>query len=69
MLSLLSLSEDVYFGTDRPHRDLGQLRLNVVSEASKSLDVHGTAGSNVLIQILHEGFPDDQELRLGLQRF
>jgi len=66
MLSVLSLREDVDLWANRPCSNLGQLSLDMEGKAAELLDVDGSAGSNVLVQVLYKSFPDDQVLGFWL---
>ena len=67
MLSLLSLSEDIDLRTNGSLSDLWQLGLDVEGEATKLLDVHGSSGSDVFVDVFDEGLPDDHVLGLWLK--
>ena len=63
MLSLGSLSKDIDFGVNFAARDLGQLRLDVEGEGSEVAEVDGPAGAEVMVEVGHEGSPDDEHLK------
>ena len=67
MLSLLSLSEDIDLRANGSLSDLWQLGLDVECEATELLDVHGSSGSDVLVDVFDEGLPDDHVLGLWLK--
>ena len=66
--SLESLRENIHFRTDSSVRNLWQFCLHVISKASEVLHIHTFTSLHVLLDVLGEGFPDDEVLGLGLQR-
>lgn len=68
IFSLGSLGKDVYFGTNRSHSNFGELSLEVEGEATEVPNVDRPTGSDVFVEVLHEGLPNNDVLGFGLQR-
>ena len=66
--SLESFRENIHFRTDSSVRNLRKFCLHVISKASEVLHIHTSSCLHVLLNVLGEGFPNDEELGLGLQR-
>ena len=66
--SLESFRENIHFRTDSSVRNLRKFCLHVISKASEVLHIHTSSCLHVLLNVLGEGFPNDEGLGLGLQR-
>jgi hypothetical protein len=69
ILSLLPLGPDVGLGARASPSDLGQLSLDVESEASELFNVHGFSGTDIFSDVLNQGLPDKHVLGLWLKGF
>ena len=69
ILPFSSHSSQIDFGANTSRRNLGQLSSHVKRECTKLLNIDASAGADVVVQVLAQRLPHDEELSLGLQRF
>jgi len=67
VLSLLSLSEDINLWANLSLSNLWELSLNVECKSSELFNIDTSTSSNIVIQVLDQGFPDNDHLGFWLQ--
>ena len=63
VLALHTLGSNVSAGINHTLGDVGQVSLNVESEGAELADVHALTSAEVVVEVGHEGAPDDEHLQ------
>lgn len=67
ILSLLSLSENINFRTNRSLSNFWELCVHIIGECSELLDINTSTSPDIVTKIFNQSFPNDDHLGLWLQ--